>query len=194
MPQQHLAAVPRAQMDPATQAVWDLGMARTGEAAVVEVMANNPALMKWYFDGFYKGIFYNETPGTTLDVRTKELLRLKLSKQHGCYFCNKWNTVDALAAGLTQRQVDAVPHPTPADFDEKDLAVIELADQMTLQNMHGELTKDLYDRLRRHYSDAQIVEMGMVAAVLTGMAKFVFVYDLVTKEDVCPVVPRQAAE
>jgi alkylhydroperoxidase family enzyme len=101
--------------------------------------------------------------------------------------------VDAKAAGLTQEQIDAIPTASAKHFDDKDLAVIALAEQMMLQNMNGELTKDLYDRLRRHYDDAQIVEMGFVAAVLTGMAKLVFVYDLVTKEETCPVV-RQAAE
>ena len=59
--------------------------------------------------------------------------------------------------------------------------------EQLLQNMNGELTKDLYSRLKEYYSDEQIVEMGFVTAVLTGMAKYLFVFDLVTKEDVCPV-------
>jgi hypothetical protein len=29
----------------------------------------------------------------------------------------------------------------------------------------------------------------MVAGILTGMAKFIFVYDLVEKEANCPIVP-----
>lgn len=193
MPDPLLNRVPRKDMDEETQAVWDLGMERTGEAAVVEVFANSPAMMKWYFEGFYKQIFYSENPDTKLDVRTKELLRLKLSKQHGCYFCNRWNSVDAMSAGITQEQIDNIPTASSAHFDDKDMAVIELAEQMMLQNMHGELTKELYDKLLQHYTDEQIVEMGFVAAVLTGMAKYLFVFDLVTKEEVCPVVP-QAAE
>lgn len=193
MPNPLLNRVPKEQMDEETQAVWDLGMERTGEAAVVEVFANSPTMMNWYFEGFYKQIFYNENPNTKLDVRTKELLRLKLSKQHGCYFCNRWNSVDAMNAGITQAQIDNIPTPSSDHFDEKDMAVIDLAEQMMLQNMHGELTRDLYDRLLKHYTDEQIVEMGFVAAVLTGMAKYLFVFDLVTKEEVCPVVP-QAAE
>ena len=67
------------------------------------------------------------------------------------------------------------------------MSVIELAEQMMLQNMSGELTRDLYSRLKKYYDDEQIVEMGFIAAVLTGMAKYLFVFDLVTKEDICPV-------
>jgi alkylhydroperoxidase family enzyme len=193
MPNPHLNRVPREQMESDVQEVWDLGMERSGEATVVEVFANSPPMMKWYFEGFYKQIFYNENSGMKLDVRSKELLRLKLANQHGCYFCNRWNRVDAKSAGITQEQIDNIPSPSSDHFDDKDLAVIELAEQMMLQNMHGELTPDLHGRLRAHYSDEQIVEMGFVAAVLTGMAKYLFVFDLVTKEDVCPVVP-QAAE
>lgn len=190
MPNPHLNQVPRDQMDPETQEVWDLGMERSGEATVVEVFANSPPMMKWYFEGFYKQIFYNENSDMKLDVRTKELLRLKLSKQHGCYFCNRWNSVDAINSGITQEQIDNIPTASSDHFADKDLAVIELAEQMMLQNMHGELTADLHRRLAAHYTDEQIVEMGFVAGVLTGMAKYIFVFDLVTKEDVCPVTPQ----
>jgi hypothetical protein len=31
----------------------------------------------------------------------------------------------------------------------------------------------------------------MVAGILTGMAKFIFVYDLVEKEANCPIVPLE---
>ena len=38
-----------------------------------------PDILRWYFRQFYDGLFYNEHPGMTIDVRTKELLRLELS-------------------------------------------------------------------------------------------------------------------
>lgn len=189
MPDPVLARVPRERMNAAHQEVWDLGMARTGEATIVEVMANHPELLTWYFDGFYAKLFYNADPAMTVDVRTKELLRYKLSKQHGCFFCNRFNAVDALQAGITQAQLDHVLEPTPAHYDEKDLAVIELADQMKLQNMDGQLTPALYARLQRFYSDRQIMEMGMICAVLTGMAKLIFTFDMVTRTEQCPIAP-----
>lgn len=189
MPDPVIARVPREDMNPAHREVWDLGMQRTGEATIVEVMANHPELLTWYFDGFYAKLFYNADPAMTVDVRTKELLRFKLSKQHGCFFCNRFNAVDALQAGLTQAQLDHVLEPTPEHYDAKDLAVIELADQMKLQNMDGQLTPELYARLREYYSDKQIMEMGMICAVLTGMAKLIFTFDMVTRTEQCPITP-----
>ncbi len=188
-PNPHLARVPRDAMPADLQAIHDLGVQRTGEATIVEVFANHPPLLDWYFNDFYKGIFYNERPGMTVDVRTKELLRLKLSRQHGCRFCNRFNAVDALAAGVTQAQIDHLLSPTREHYSEQDLAVIELAEQMQLQNVHGEVTRELHQRLRRWYTDQQLVEMGFICAVLTGMAKFIFTYDLVPREEICPVTP-----
>ena len=62
--------------------IHDLCMRDAGEADFVEVGANAPELIDWYFNSFYKTVFYEGR----VDVRTKELLRLKLSKTHGCHF------------------------------------------------------------------------------------------------------------
>lgn len=189
MPDPAMARIPRDAMNEQHRSAWDLGMSRTGEATIIEVMANHPALLDWYFDGFYARIFYNADPSMVVDVRTKELLRYKLSRQHGCFFCNRFNAVDALDAGISQAQLDTILEPASAVFDEKDLAVIELADQMKLQNMDGQLTATLHARLRKFYSERQIMEMGMICAILTGMAKLIFTFDMVTREEACPIRP-----
>ncbi len=189
MPEPHLNRVGREDMTENLQAMWDAGMERTGDATIIEVMANAPEILRWYFEEFYGQIFYNGNDNMRLDVRTKELLRIKLSKQHGCQFCNRSNTVDALAAGITQEQIDNIREPSPDLFDEKDLAVIEVAEEMMLQNMHGQLSKALYDKLLKYYDDGEIVEIGFVAAILTGMAKWIFTYDIVNREEVCPIRP-----
>ena len=189
MPEPHLNRVGREDMTENLQAMWDAGMERTGDATIIEVMANAPEILRWYFEEFYGQIFYNGNDKMRLDVRTKELLRIKLSKQHGCQFCNRSNTVDALAAGITQEQIDNIREPSPDLFDEKDLAVIEVAEEMMLQNMHGQLSKGLYDKLLKYYDDGEIVEIGFVAAILTGMAKWIFTYDIVNREEVCPIRP-----
>ena len=176
-------------MDKVFQTMWDTGNERTGDATIIEVMANAPEILRWYFEEFYGQIFYNGNSKMRLDVRTKELLRIKLSKQHGCQFCNRSNTVDALAAGITQEQIDSIREPGQDLFDEKDMAVIELAEEMMLQNMHGQLSRGLYDKLLKYYDDGEIVEIGFVAAILTGMAKWIFTFDIVDREEVCPIKP-----
>lgn len=189
MPDPVITPLTRDALPADLQPLYDLSRERTGDATIIAVMAHQPDILRWYFGEFYDGIFYNMAPGMTVDVRSKELLRLKLSKQHGCQFCNRFNTVEALSSGITQEQVDAIFDPESQLWSEQDRAVIALGDEMMLQNMHGHLSPALYDRLRAHYSDGQIVELGFVAAVLTGVAKWIFTFDMVNREEICPITP-----
>ena len=172
--------------------LYDEGVARTGDATIIGVMAHQPDVLRWYFGEFYDGLFYNRHPGMRVDVRTKELLRLKLSKQHGCQFCNRFNTVEAMKAGITGAQVEAIFDLASPVWDERDRAILALAEEMMLQNSSGHLSPALHARLRAHYDDGQIVEIGFIAAVLTGVAKWIFTYDIVNREETCPITRPQA--
>lgn len=195
MPDPAVPPLDRAQLPEDLRPLYDLSAERTGDATIIGVMAQQPDILRWYFGEFYDGLFYNGHPGARVDVRTKELLRLKLSKQHGCQFCNRFNTVEALKSGITQQQVDSIFDPAADCWDERDRAVIALAEEMMLQNMGGHLSPALYRRLRAHYDDGQIVEIGFIAAVLTGVAKWIFTFDMVNREETCPIErPLEAAE
>lgn len=173
--------------------LFDLSVERTGDATIIGVMAHQPDVLRWYFGEFYDGLFYNKHSGMRVDVRTKELLRLKLSKQHGCQFCNRFNTVEAKKAGITDAMVDAIFDLDAPVWNGKDRAVLELAEEMMLQNVSGHLSKPLYERLREHFDDGQLVELGFIAAVLTGVAKWIFTFDMVNREETCPIERPKAA-
>jgi alkylhydroperoxidase family enzyme len=89
MPTTPMNRVPPERLTAELRPIWDLAMARVGDATAIEVWANSLPMLDWYFKAFYETVFYNGDPRMTLDVRTKELLRIKLSKQHGCRFCNR---------------------------------------------------------------------------------------------------------
>ena len=107
---------------------------------------------------------------------------------HGCAFCNKGNIEDARSAGITEKQLDNIMNEASNAFSEKDVAVLKLVDEIVLQNMNGNLSKNLYDDLKKYFSDAEIFELGMVASLMSGMAIFLFFLDLVEKEKNCPIV------
>jgi AhpD family alkylhydroperoxidase len=184
MPNPVLRRVPRAEMTPRLQAEFDTTLALRDDATMQEVGANAPELMAWYKDAFYGRLFY----GGRVDVRSKELLRYRLSMTHGCAYCNKGNRVAAENAGVSAEQLVHIMHEDHVCFSPQDRAVLRLADQIVMTNMHGELGTELHCALKPFFDDAQIFELGMVAGILTGMAKFVFVYDLVEKEANCPIV------
>jgi len=163
------------------RAAWRKSMELRGDAAFFEVFGNNPGLYDWYTESFYKEVFH----GGTVPQRIKELARLRLSTIHGCRFCNQGNRVDALGAGLTGAEIDALSDYENASFSDAEKAVLRLADQMLLTNPDGALSQSLYDDLRKHFTDGELLELGLVMAVLSGMAKLLFAFDLVEKEDYC---------
>lgn len=169
------------------QPAWDMLDRLTGEPTFIEVFAQAPELLSFVMDAFYAKVFF----GGRVDPRYKQLVRLRLSVVHGCRTCNRQNVPGALAAGIRQDQVDAIVAGTHAEgtFPEADRAVLEYADQMVLTNMAGDLPPALYRRLRAHFSEPEILELGVVMAVIAGMAKLSFVLGLVEKESYCPFMP-----
>ena len=188
MPNPLLRRVPRAEMNEYCQSAYDGSMKLLEDASVVEVGANAPHIFEWYRSGFYNDVFKNGG----VDAVSMELLRGRLAYEHGCVYCQIGDTVAAYKAGITEEQWGNILNEDAPCFSPKERAVIRLATQMALPNMHGELTPELYGELRNHFTDGQIYTMGMAAAVLNGMAKMIFVYDLVEKDAACPIVPRRA--
>jgi hypothetical protein len=55
------------------------------------------------------------------------------------------------------------------------------------------MTPALFKRLRSHFSEADILELGVAMAVVSGMAKLSFVLNLVEKEPYCPFASQAPA-
>ena len=180
-PDPFLKRVAPDEMPDNLRAAWRESMALRGDAAFFEVFGNNPGLYEWYTGSFYREVFH----GGTVPRRIKELVRLRLSNVHGCRFCNQGNRVDALGAGLTETEIDSLSDYENAPFNAAEKAALRLADQMLLTNPDGALSQSLYDDLKTHFSDGELLELGLIMAVLSGMAKLLFAFDLVEKEDYC---------
>jgi alkylhydroperoxidase family enzyme len=171
------------------QPAWDALNELTGDPTFVEVFAQAPALLDFVMQQFYTKVFF----GGQVEQRYKQLARLKLSLIHGCRTCNNQNIPGALAAGFSQTQIDALVAGDVNSFSAPERAVIEYAEQLALSNMDGHMTPGLFGRLRAHFSEAQILELGTAMAVISGMAKLSFVLDLVERESYCPFANASGA-
>ncbi len=178
---------PRDRLPEDFKPAWDMLHKLTGEPTFIEVFAQAPELMNLVMNEFYVKVFF----GGRVAQRYKQLARLRLSIVHGCRTCNKQNVPGALEAGVTQAQVDSMIAGTHADgpFTEAEKAVLAYADQMVLTNMNGDVSPELFARLRAHFSEPEILELGVVMAIVAGMAKLSFLLGLVEKEPYCPFVP-----
>jgi alkylhydroperoxidase family enzyme len=189
MPDTLLTRIPRSELPQSFHLAWDTLQSLTGDATFVEVFAQAPEMLDFVMSKFYGPIFF----GGNVDQRYKQLVRLRLSTRHGCLTCNKQNVPGALAAGITEAQVAALMHYEDGPFTAAEKAVLAYADQVALTNLEGRMTPELYARLREHFSDADLCELGTVMAVISGMAKLSFVLDLVEREDYCPFTPAATA-
>jgi alkylhydroperoxidase family enzyme len=173
---------PRTELPAGYHLAWDTLDRLTGEPAFVEVFASNPAMLDFVMNQFYAGVFF----GGRVGQRYKQLARLKLSLLHGCRTCNRQNVPGALAAGISQAQVDAMESFEDGPFTDAEKAVIAYAGEVALTNAAGRMTPGLFRRLRAHFSEADILELGVTMAIISGMAKLSFVLDLVEREQYCP--------
>ncbi len=186
-----LESVPREDMPADFQTIYDMTLDRVGEGGTVEVFARHPSLYRFYRDDFY-GLIFDETR-MKVDNRTKELLRLKLSKENGCLVCNGFNVPSALAAGYTAEQIANIFDPTPAFFSERELAVLDLASEFEIDNGQLQLSPALHARLRAHFDDAQILELAFLATFLSAWARLTIGFGLVSYEAACPIPQPDAA-
>ena len=65
--------------------------------------------------------------------------------------------------------------------------------RLSMIDTGGRIDDASFEMLSEHFDDAQIIELGMVGAFLSGMAKFLFVFDLLRKGQIAPfrLPPRQ---
>jgi AhpD family alkylhydroperoxidase len=183
MPDTPLNRVSPETMPSDLREAWSQSMDLRGDATFFEAFGNHPELFRWYVNEFYGRVF----SGGLVERRYKELLRLKLSTLHGCRFCNQGNRADARAAGFSEVEIDAIAaDPSSSVFQGADQAVLALGARLSMIDTGGRIDDASFAMLSEYFDDAQIIELGMVGAVLSGMAKFLFVFDLVEKEEDCP--------
>jgi alkylhydroperoxidase family enzyme len=179
---------PFEQLDADNQAMWKLAHSLTGQATQIEVLAQHPVLDRFYLKEFYPRFFYNSQGEMLVDHKDKELFRYRIGRKNGCVVCSRGNYQTMLDAGYSEAQVANILDATSEHFSERELTLIEFADMFVLGNMET-LSRDLHTRLRKFYSDAQILEMGMVAAFFMGYQRILFGFDLAPheKNGVCSI-------
>lgn len=152
-----------------------------GDADFLEILANSPELTSFYYEDFYEGVFYDGD----VSIRVKELVRLRLAGLHGCMYCQSSDVESAKEHGVTEAEIEAIWRMDDDVFTDAERAALELANVLSNARPDGAVSEDLLTRLQRHYSDAEIVELSVVASILTGMTNMLFAFDMVEREVVC---------
>lgn len=176
-----LPRLSRQELDGGAALAWDALHELSGDATFVEVFARAPELLDFAMVDFYQKLFFEGR----VEEKYMQLARLRLSMNHGCRTCNLQNVIGVGSHGYSEAEIDAMWRGDYADFGEDERAVMELADEIALNNRDGRLTPALYERLQRHFSVEEILNLAMCLGVIVGLVKLSFTLGLVEKEPYC---------
>ena len=108
-----------------------------------------------------------------VDHKLKEIMRILLARfAHDEYFANLRSN-KARTAGLTEQRIDEgcfAYEDVNKGFSEAEKCALRYADLMFLDA--GQIDKPFYDEMKKHWSEAQIMELGAFVAFHYGMQMF----------------------
>ena len=100
----------------------------------------------------------------SLDKRTRSLVRVFGSRVNGCMFCDNLETKIAIDHGsITREDADALRDYRRSDlFTERQRAALEYVEELNTVRQAGD---DTFAKLRRHFSEREIIELTWLNAV-----------------------------
>ena len=114
----------------------------------------------------------------TLPERLVELVRLRVAFFNQCRSCMAIRYSDAVADGVTEGLVCSLERPQEAEnLTAAEKAAIRYGELMATD--HLAIDDAVYADLRRHFSEAQIVELGMTVAFFVGFGRLAATWHMV---------------
>src|SRR5215212_6369577 len=163
---------------------------RTGapDPRVVSIMVRNPkagaACVEYCNKLLYHGV---------LPHKLKEMCRIKISVAHECGYCSTVRSNVAKAEGLTEDLVTGLLRDVAGDdrFSAREKAALHYAG-LFKQGEHAIDRDDVYEELGKHFSDEEIIELGLFCAEVDGVGKFVKSLNVLPWEEACALNPNLA--
>jgi AhpD family alkylhydroperoxidase len=153
---------------------------------VLKILFKSPIGVAWYR---YWLASSNEGQ---LPKDLKELCRIKIAFDHECGYCGTVRSAAAKAAGLTEQKIQEVWNFEASEvLSNREKLALRFADHMK----HDVAKADddaFYAELKQHFSDAEIVELGLWCAENVGAGSFVRTLNLISWEDACRLNPETA--
>ena len=72
---------------------------------------------------------------------------------------------------MTEAEIAALAESVSGEFTTRERVAVEIATQLSLERSDGRIGPELQSLVAEHYSEPEALELFMVCAILTGMAK-----------------------
>jgi alkylhydroperoxidase family enzyme len=157
--------LPIEEFDPELREMVGGEAATPAELGPLTIHAQRPGLAKALLQ--YHGVLWNDR---LLSDRLHELVRLHIAFFNQCRSCMAMRYPAAIEDGLTEELVCSLERPYEAeDLSEADRAALRYAELMATD--HLSIDTAVYDELRRHFSEPEIVELGTSVAFCIGFGR-----------------------
>lgn len=162
--------IPRERFDPE---LAELAANRRNdlELGTMRIWAHSPELAKAFFR------LVREMGRTTLSPRLVEVVRLRVAYLNQCHVCMAQRRPGAVESDLTEQMVCALMEPEEAAYlTPAERAALRYADLMATD--HFAIGDSVFEDLRRHFTQREIVELGCYIAICVGVGRLDFSWDL----------------
>jgi AhpD family alkylhydroperoxidase len=153
--------------------VSEEGLANPEQLGSLRVWARRPDLAAAIL-GFRGAV----AAASVLPARLVEMVRLRVAFHNQCRSCMAMRSAEAVADGLSEDLVCDLVRPEEApDLNGAERAALAYADGLAIA--HLEIDDAMMDRLRLHFDDGEIVELGLHIAIFLGLGRVAMSWDLV---------------
>jgi uncharacterized peroxidase-related enzyme len=123
---------------------------------VQKALAHRPEMLKAFLT-FYGSV------GRSLDRKLYEMVYLRISFINGCRYCSQHHVASSKRAGLAPEDWAALNAGNYSRNTEKERSALNYIEKLT--RAPHDITQTDFDELKKHFSDAEIVDLHMLAGL-----------------------------
>ena len=129
------------------------------------IRAHLPAVF-WSFANAWRDVFHNGV----LDHSIKELCRVYVSKSVKCEYCGNQRSIKSAKAGLVEEDyLDLLNFEASTRYSARQKAALAYTEAIVWDL---ETDDGMWDRLRAHFTEPELVELGYFVAIAMGQQRW----------------------
>ena len=105
-----------------------------------------------------------------IDAKLKERIILRVSGINCSAYCSHAHRQISAKMGFSEEEIDEMDNPATANIDESEKAALRYAEALTVNP--GSIPDDMFEDLKKYFSESQIVEITAVAALYNMINRF----------------------
>jgi uncharacterized peroxidase-related enzyme len=128
-----------------------------------KALAHRPEMLKTFLP-FYTSV------GRLLDRKLYEMIYLRVSFINGCHYCEQHHVASSKRVGLTAEDWQALKNGNYTRFTEKEQTALAYAEKLTRASR--DVTDTDFEKLKKHFSDAEIVDLHLLVGLANLTNRF----------------------